>query len=349
MLGVAGAVTASWASVPHGRGQEPAEKKRLGIGASSYGIRRRHDREKQVPQPISNPHIFLDYCRELGAGGMQTNLSSLDRQAQRSLRKKAEEYGMYIEASIGLPKDDEDVSRFEDEVRAAKTAGARIVRSVMLSGRRYETFDTREAFVEFAKEAWKMLTRAEPLIRKHAMRLALENHKDWRIEEMTAMLERIGTPFVGVCIDTGNNIALLDDPMALVEALAPHAYSVHLKDMAMEEYEDGFLLSEVPLGEGYLDLPKIVETLRKEKPNLDFSLEMITRDPLKVPCLTEKYWATPDHVPGRDVARTLDAVRKTKRDKPLPQVSQLTIEERVKIEDDNVRKCLAYAGEHLAL
>ena len=38
--------------------------------------------------------------------------------------------------------------------------------------------------------------------------------------------------------------------MEVVEALAPRAFTTHFKDMALEEYEQGFLLSEVPLGTG---------------------------------------------------------------------------------------------------
>ena len=36
--------------------------------------------------------------------------------------------------------------------------------------------------------------------------------------------------------------------------------------MGVEEYADGFLLSEVPLGEGILDLKGMVAALRKANP-----------------------------------------------------------------------------------
>jgi hypothetical protein len=52
--------------------------------------------------------------------------------------------------------------------------------------------------------------------------------------------------------------------------------------MAVAPYEDGFLLSEVPMGEGFLDLETMVDMLRQKDPNIVFDLEMITRD-LKVP------------------------------------------------------------------
>ena len=256
---------------------------------------------------------------------------------------------MYVEATLGLPHEKSDLGDFKHNVRIAKNAGATVIRTAMLSGRRYETFATAEAFNEFADQQWIALTQAEPILRIHSMTLAIENHKDWRLEEILLILQRISSEFVGVCVDTGNNIALLDDPMNLVEALAPYAHSVHLKDMGVEEYEDGFLLSEVPLGEGYLDIPKMVKVLREAKPDLQFSLEMITRDPLTIPCLTKKYWATLSDLPGIDLARTLATVRANKPAKPLPRLSHLNAEQRRDAEEENVRKCLAYAREHLGL
>jgi hypothetical protein len=41
-----------------------------------------------------------------------------------------------------------------------------------------------------------------------------------------------------------------------MEALAPFAFSVHLKDQALQSYEDGFLLGDIPLGQGSFDLTR---------------------------------------------------------------------------------------------
>ena len=51
-------------------------------------------------------------------------------------------------------------------------------------------------------------------------------------------------------------------------------------------------VGEVPFGDGFLDLKKIVTVLREKDPNMYFDLETITRDPLKIPIYTDKYWAT---------------------------------------------------------
>ena len=76
------------------------------------------------------------------------------------------------------------------------------------------------------------------------------------------LVKRVESEHIGVCLDTGNSIALLEDPMEVVEALAPWALTTHIKDMAVREYERGFLLAEVPLGTGFLELTRMIQVLR---------------------------------------------------------------------------------------
>ncbi|HYV28972.1 MAG TPA: TIM barrel protein, partial [Candidatus Eisenbacteria bacterium] len=255
----------------------------------------------------------------------------------------------YFEGEASLPKDSSDVERFEADVRVAKEAGALVVRTATLGGRRYETLQSEEAFRQFTERAWKSLTMAEVVLKKHRVRLAIENHKDWRVPELLDVLKRLSSEWVGVCVDTGNNLALLEDSLMVVEGLAPFAFSSHLKDMAVQDYADGFLLSEVPLGEGFLDLKRLVALLRQVNPRIPFSLEMITRDPLKIPCLTEKYWATIQALPASELASALGMVRRHAGQKPLPHTTGLNLADQLALEDDNVRKSFAYAQRELGL
>jgi hypothetical protein len=118
--------------------------------------------------------------------------------------------------------------------------------------------------------------------------------------------------------------------------------------MGVEEYADGFLLAEVPLGTGFLDLPKLITTLRRVRPGIRLNLEMMTRDPLKIPCLTPRYWATLENVPGRQLAQMIALVRTRAGKKPLPRISDLNREDQLRREDENVRQCLRYAREKLS-
>lgn len=92
--------------------------------------------------------------------------------------------------------------------------------------------------------------------------------------------------WVGVPFDYGNNISLCEPPEVTLRTLLPHTIACHLKDIACQPYEDGFLMSEVPLGEGILDLKGMTSALRAKDPNMPLSLEMITRDPLKITIFT---------------------------------------------------------------
>src|SRR6266849_1282128 len=207
---------------------------------------------------------MLKHCQQLGAGGIQARIDVWENDFAGKVRAKLESSQMYLEGKVGLPREQSEVAQFESVVLSAKAAGASILRTVSLGGRRYEALDSADGWREFLERAWKSLVLAEPVVRKHRLRLAIENHKDWRAPELLEVLKRLGSEQVGVCVDTGNSIALLENPLAVVEAYAPHAFTSHLKDMAVQEYEDGFLLSEVPLGDGFLDLPKMIATLRRD-------------------------------------------------------------------------------------
>jgi sugar phosphate isomerase/epimerase len=177
------------------------------------------------------------------------------------------------------------------------------------------------------------------------MRLAVENHKDLTSSEIVEMLKLLGSEWIGVQVDTGNNMALLEDPYAVVEALAPYAFSVHLKDMAVEATEDGFLLSEVVFGEGLLDLARMTVALRAARPGIAFNVEMATRDPLRIPCLTDEYWATfPERV-ASDFAARWTWIRDNLSRKALPRVSHLGAQDRLALEEKNNRRCIAWLRE----
>ena len=317
---------------------------RLGIVIHSYGIRRSHR-----PSGFADPLVFMEYCRKLGAGGVQVSLGRGDDAYVGRVSDAVKSSGMYLEGIVSLPRGESDVARFDAELRTAKECGVTVIRTVMLSGRRYETFDSADEFKEFAERSWQSLVLAKPVAEKHDVRLAVENHKDWRVSELLGILKRIDSPNIGVTLDTGNSIALLEEPHEVVEAYAPYTFTLHFKDMAVSEYDDGFLLSEVPLGTGFVDLARIIKLVRAKRPEANFNLEMITRDPLRVPCLGTKYWATLADLPAKELARTLAMVRDKAWKQPLPRITDLAQDEKLAREDENVRASLAYARANLKM
>jgi sugar phosphate isomerase/epimerase len=294
---------------------------------------------------FSEPRRFLEHCRLRGAGGIQVAIGARTATEAEDLRRAAESSGMFIEGQTRLPAAPADRERFEAELRSARAAGARVVR-IALGDRRYEQFSALEQFSAFARRSWASLCLAEPAAARCGIDLAIENHKDFRAPELLDMLRRLGSERVGICVDVGNSLALLEDPVEVVEAFAPWARSVHLKDAGLAPCAEGFLLGDVPLAAGILDLGRMVRALRSARPAIDFTLEMITRDPLTIPCLTERYWATLPDVAARDLARTLALAREHAPAAALPRVSELPAARQLELEDENVRRCLA-AGPRL--
>ena len=337
-LGVAAPLKA--AAPPHG-------KKRLGVSTSSYGVRWRNG---TAELPAFNDALgMIEHCHRLGAGGVQIGVGGWTPEFARQVRERIERYEMFLEGQIGLPRGGADVARFDREVGQAKEAGVGIIRAVMLGGRRYENFRTLAAWNEHKERSWQSLMLARPVMAKHRIRLAVENHKDWRAEEMVDVIRRADSAWIGINLDFGNNLSLLDQPMAVVETLAPWTLTTHFKDMAVEEYEEGFLLSEVPLGNGFFDLKAMMVVLDKVRPDVQYNLEMITRDPLEIPVFTDQYWVTFQELPARHLAESLVMLRKHPPGQPLPRVAGRSMNEQVEFEEQNNVDSFRYARNELGL
>ncbi len=326
---------------------QAAVRRRMGIVIHSYGKRWQGKYSSIKHPPFLTALDVLDHIREIGAGGLQITVDGWTPEFAGKVRDTRESYGMYLEGSIRLPKNESDVARFDKDVRVAKEAGATIFRSAM-GGRRYELFSDLAGFKDFKEQAWRSMQLAAPVAKRHAVRIGIENHKDFQAPELTDMLRRIGSAHIGACIDTGNSIALLEEPLATVETLAPFVVTTHIKDMAVQESDDGFLLSEVPLGQGIVDLPRIFEIIEKANPRVTWNLEMITRDPLHIACLTDKYWGTFSEKRGAELAKMLRLVRE-KKAAALPMVSDKDTEAALALEEENIVKCLKHSGEKLGL
>jgi sugar phosphate isomerase/epimerase len=340
------------AATPHAmvEASQASETNRTGLGLVIYtqNIQRRVLRTNDPKSDLFEPSTFLEHCRQLGAGGMQIPLGVLEPSSSDRLRNAAHAHGMFIEGIVGPPFADGDLERFRAEIATVSRVGARVVRTVIIPGRRYERFRSRKEFDEYAQRGRQALERARPVVEQQQVRLAVENHKDQRLDERLTLLKELDSPFIGACVDTGNSLALLEDPLTVVRSLAPYAFSVHLKDQAVRECDDGFLLADVALGDGFLDLPRMVDILRHAQPEVQFSLETITRDPLRVPCLAESYWRTFPGVPASDLAQALALIRAHASDR-LPSIGTLPLAEQAAVERKTVVKSLDYARTQLRI
>ncbi len=295
---------------------------------------------------FSNALTFLEYAHSMGAAGVQIAIKPEEQPNAGRIRERAEELGVYFEGNLTLPKSEAETELFTEQVKAAVAAGATVARAACLMGRRYETFKSLEEFKAFRETSEQALRRAEPILKANKLKLGVENHKDWLIAEQVEILKKLSSEWIGGCVDTGNGLALIEGPFELITALGPLVFTSHLKDMGVQEYEEGFLLSEVPLGDGFLPIAQLVEMLRTANPAVRLNLEMITRDPLKIPCLTEQYWKTFEKPKAARLAFGWKNI-KSNPSPSLPRTTGLSPAERLAFEDENVRKSLKWAAEKL--
>jgi len=320
----------------------PHGKRGLGATPTGFGARLRANAAANPPvEPI-------DYYHSIGLGGFETGAPPLDAAVAAKLRDKLQSYDMHIMFNVRLPNTASDIPAFEAGVKAAKDIGAHGIHAA-LTGRRYEVYSDLDTYRKAFEQNRNQVALAEPVLRRNKIRLAIENHKGWSAEEQAEWLKRLSSEYVGVHFDTGNNVSFCEDPIFTMETLKPWIFSAHIKDMAAMPYHDGFLLSEVAFGDGFLDLKKIVTVLRQKDPEMYFDLETITRDPLKIPIYTEKYWATFPDMKGRQMAKMMEILQKNTPKKPLPTTSGLSPEDRLKLEDDNNMACIRYARQHLGI
>jgi hypothetical protein len=191
------------------------------------------------------------------------------------------------------------------------------------------------------------MREAEPLLRGQGLIVGIENHGDWMADELVEILRQIGSPHLGACVDFGNSLALLEDPLEVARKLSPYAVTSLLKDMTISSTEDGFLLTDVPLGQGIIPLAKIMEILRRGRSDIHFCLDMVTRDPWKVPFMKDKYWVTYEEKNEGRIEKFKTSILSKASSTSLPKISGMSSPRMLAVEDDNIRKSVSYAKRTL--
>jgi sugar phosphate isomerase/epimerase len=323
-----------------------------GIAYTSYVVRILQGRDIMQSTAAALPaRAFVELCAQAGASGCQIDLSQIDvadASAIAELRADLEDRGLFVELSIPSTALESDEA-FAAVASIAHALNASRLRVALLMGRRYELFTSMVAWREFTDRWRSTLRRVAPAIERTRVSVGIENHKDWLAAELADLLASVNSPNIGACVDFGNNLALLEDPVALVEVLAPWAVTTHLKDMAVKATDEGLLLSEVPLGEGVLPLDAMIGRLRQFRRDVHLVLEMITRDPLAVPYRRDTYWHTREPADRSTAEQIAGRLLERAHGGDLPHTMGLRTDHAIALEDEHIRSCTAYARAVLGL
>lgn len=220
----------------------------------------------------------LDEAASVATDCVQLNLHhvrGLDLDDLRALAEHARSRGLTLLASgdfLGRAREGDEPSvgagRIAAWLERAVALGSPLLRVVSgfyrtdLAGRP----DLIEAERRYVSEVLRLSVPAADAV---GVALLLENHSDFTVSEYEAIVADVASPNVGVFLDLINPVAALDDPLAVVERLAPLAQAGHVKDYAFRSLatDDGYhrrgfeVLYRYP-GEGVADLPALVGALR---------------------------------------------------------------------------------------
>ncbi|MBV9489045.1 MAG: sugar phosphate isomerase/epimerase [Verrucomicrobia bacterium] len=108
--------------------------------------------------------------------------------------------------------------------------------------------------------------------------IALENYEAYPTRALGALVERIGDPHLGICLDLTNSYGALESTERMLAALAPHTVNVHLKDFVIERTPRllGFTFRGRPLGQGFLPVEEILAALTAHQREPNFIVELWT-------------------------------------------------------------------------
>jgi len=214
----------------------------------------------------------LRRAADLSCTALQLPSRDVPKDAGRraALRDLALEFDIELEGNAPLftplgksPSD--NLATLREELQGAKDLGMTVVRSgygrLSLETSRYaKGSGTAAVQLEHMTSCLKEAARVAAEV---GIFVAVENHCDFTGREVAAVLADVASEWVGAAVDTANGFTVYCDPNEDVEALAPFAFTTHMKDMQMEASPMRGLIPLVPrgcpLGAGHVDQRRAVQ------------------------------------------------------------------------------------------
>jgi sugar phosphate isomerase/epimerase len=255
------------------------------LGISSYTFSWAVGVPGREPASPVGPMELLDKAVQLGVRVVQVidNLPLLGRPKGELLRfrQRADELGIQLEiGTSGISPE-----HLAEYLSLAQLLGSRIVRVLTDTAEHKPTVEEVEA----------LLRQSLPAYEKAGVCIAVENHDRLPTKVLAGILERIRSPFLGICLDTVNSFGALEGPEVVVENLAPWVVNLHVKDFWIRRanYQMGFVIEGRPAGQGRLDVPWLLKRLKEagRDPNAILELWTPEQDSLEATIAKEDAWA----------------------------------------------------------
>lgn len=304
------------------------------------------------------PYQFLDYFQKIGIELAQFNSNTLgvdpkapDEAELKKIRAYAENLGITLAAFSGgsiCPTSKGFNARLgtaEEQIAAglkiSRIIGASAMRVVLGSA------SERPEIAKHQDNLKRVLNAMRSQIRDSGVKLALENHNgDMQAREIKVLIEEVGSDILGVCIDSGNPLVVLEDPHLTLELLGPYTVATHIRDTAVWRVPEGVAVRWVNMGEGNVDIDGWIRKMLQMRPGLPVTFENL---PSATPRVTrvfdaETYRYFPK-MPAADLARYLALAE---RGKPVPATPPTPGKSRGQQQCEDLAVCVRYTKKLLA-
>ncbi|POT58568.1 sugar phosphate isomerase/epimerase [Citrobacter amalonaticus] len=208
---------------------------------------------------------FISKTRELGLDGVEINiipdeglhpefgvLSSNTPEYLAKVRGAIEAHGLYCEIDTRFTTPE----AINKAVEIASALNADVIRTYMFRRGDYDPL----AYPGIIEQLKSLV----PLLKKHRIRLAIENHEDETADEIINIVKAVNSVWVGAHCDIGNGMMAWEEPVDTVRKLAPYAYSTHFKDHIVTQDGEELVVCGMPVGEGSIDIETCFKTLVDE-------------------------------------------------------------------------------------
>lgn len=332
-----------------------AATKKLGIplGLDSYSLRAWR----------WNVFQLLDFCSELQLDGLMVaiprDFESLEPGYLAKVRQRAQELGIQLDAAIGCisptsnswnPKLGKPEDVISQGLLVAQAIGARSLRAfVGAPGMR--------PVGPHVESTLRVLRNCRARIQDAGLKIAIENHGEFLAGELRQLIEAAGKDIAACCLDTGNPLHVMEDPLFTLEVLAPYTVTSHVRDSVVFSHPRGAAFQWVALGDGSIGFERLAQRFAQLCPGVPMHLEIITgRPPTVVPLLEEEHWKLFPEKPARELTGFLRLVRDGHPylgpmvvediSGPIPDEyrAALKLQQRLDVE-----RSIRYAREHLGL
>jgi sugar phosphate isomerase/epimerase len=207
------------------------------------------------PAPLLDELALLDRANALGVHLVQFGdnypLHELPSDQLTALRQRATTEGIRIEVGArGLTP-----GHLQQYIDVCTDLGSGLLRFVIDASEYEPSINTVVA----------LLRDFEPQLKAKNITLGIENHDRLKAREFAEIMERVGSPYIGICLDSVNSMGAGEGLTEVVATLAPFTVNLHLKDFGIVRLPHlmGFQIDGRPAGRGMLNIPWLIETVQK--------------------------------------------------------------------------------------